>query len=196
MHFKTYRGEERHNIIEHFGKPSNSDTKGWRNTNLQKVEEDGFPYIGEMLEKGDVVIGKLTAEQGNPKLADSSQRLKAHEKGRVDQVLLTSEGDGHRIAKVRLRCMRTPQAGDKFSSQHGQKGVIGGVFNQEDLPFTQQGIVPDIIINPHSLPNRQTLGQILECLLGKVVAASGQKQCAVPFQTKETAYKLMNQLHQ
>lgn len=196
MHFKTYRGEERHNVIEHFAKPSISIAKRSRNASLNKIDEDGFPHLGDYLEKGDIIIGKLTAEMGNPKLADSSQRLRAHENGRVDQVLLSSEEDGHRIAKVRLRCSRRPQAGDKFSSMHGQKGVIGAVLNQEDLPFTRQGVVPDIIINPHALPNRQTVGQLLESLLGKLMAVRGTQQSVAPFQKQSATRKFMDQLHQ
>lgn len=196
MHFKTYRGEERLNIEEHFSKPSTADVKGGYNRSLDKVEEDGFPRIGEKLTRGDIVIGKTTAEQGNPKLMDSSIKLKVHQKGHVDQVMLTSEEDGHRTVKVRLRVTRAPQAGDKFSSMHGQKGVIGAVFPQEDLPYTQQGIVPDIIMNPHALPSRQTVGQILECLLGKVVATSGKRHYATPFSRVETAEAINQQLQQ
>lgn len=195
MHFKTYKGEERHNVIEHFAKPKTSDTRKSRKASLTKLEDDGFPQLGELLETGDIIIGKLTAEIGSPSLADTSQRLKAHENGRVDQVLLSSAEDGHRIAKVRLRCSRRPQTGDKFTSMHGQKGVIGAVFNQEDLPFTQQGVVPDIIINPHALPSRQTVGQLLESLFGKLVAARGVRQCVTPFQ-RRPAHRFMDQLHQ
>lgn len=196
VHYKTHRGEERHNIEEHFSKPSTSDVKGSYNKSLDKVEDDGFPCIGEKLVNKDIVIGKTTAEVGNPKLMDTSTKLKTHQKGHVDQVMLTSEEDGHRIVKVRLRVTRAPQAGDKFSSMHGQKGVIGAVFPQVDLPFTQQGIVPDIIMNPHALPSRQTVGQILECLLGKVVAASGTRHYATPFSRIETAEVISQQLHE
>ncbi|KAG0566864.1 hypothetical protein KC19_7G093600 [Ceratodon purpureus] len=198
LHFRNYRGEERYNVIEYFAKPStNSETsKSKVRASLRKLDDDGFPHIGEFLQKGDIIIGKLTAEVGTSTLADSSQHLKAHENGRVDQVLLSSEDDGHRIAKVRLRYSRRPQNGDKFTSMHGQKGVIGAVFNQEDLPFTQQGIVPDIIINPHALPNRQTVGQLLEGLFGKVVAAGAVRQCVTPFQRKSATQKFMDQLHQ
>jgi len=196
MHFKTYKGEERYNVIEHFAKPrTTSDTRKSRKASLRKLEDDGFPQLGEILETGDIIIGKLTAEIGSLALADTSQRLKAHEHGRVDQVLLSSGEDGHRIAKVRLRCSRRPQTGDKFTSMHGQKGVIGAVFNQEDLPFTHQGIVPDIIINPHALPSRQTVGHLLEGLFGKLVAARGERQCVTPFE-RRPAHRFMDQLHQ
>jgi len=195
-HFKTYRGEERKNIQEKFSKPSTSDVRGSFNKSLDKVEDDGFPFIGEKLVKGDIIIGKVTAEAGNPRQVDNSTHLKIHQKGHVDQVMLSSEEDGHRIAKVRLRVTRAPQAGDKFSSMHGQKGVIGAIFSQEDLPFTQQGIVPDIIMNPHALPSRQTVGQILECLMGKAIAASGTRRFATPFSGVDNADAITNYLHE
>lgn len=190
------RGEERKNIQESFRKPSSSDVKGWHNKTLDKVDNDGFPFIGENLVKGDIVIGKVTAEAGNPRQVDNSTHLKIHQKGHVDQVMLTSEEDGHRIAKVRLRVTRAPQAGDKFSSMHGQKGVIGAVFPQEDLPYTLQGIVPDIIMNPHALPSRQTVGQILECLMGKAIAASGIRRFATPFSDINNADAITNYLRE
>lgn len=195
-HYKTYKGEEKKNIQEQFSKPSTSDVKGWYNKSLDKVEGDGFPCLGEKLVKGDIVIGKVTSEVHNPRQVDSSTHLKVHQKGHVDQVMLSSEEDGHRIAKVRLRVTRAPQAGDKFSSMHGQKGVIGALFPQEDLPFTQQGIVPDIIMNPHALPSRQTVGQILECLLGKAIAASGKRRYAIPFSGIDNAEAINQYLHE
>jgi DNA-directed RNA polymerase-4/5 subunit 2 len=202
-HYKIHRGEERKNVDEHFSKPSTSDHKGWTHAwsgldykaCLDKVDDDGFPCVGENLTKGNIVIGKLTAEQGRPKLSNTSTHLKLHQKGHVDQVLLANEEDGHRISKVRLRFTRAPQAGDKFSSLHGQKGVIGAVFPQEDLPYTRQGIVPDIIINPHALPSRQTFGQIMECLLGKVVATSGKPCFATRAETPQRVNELLFQYH-
>ena len=195
-HYKTYRGEERKNIQEKFSKPSSSDVRGWYNKSLDKVEIEGFPCVGEKLTKGDIVIGKVTAEAGNPRQVDNSTHLKIHQKGHVDQVMLSTEEDGHRIAKVRLRVTRAPQAGDKFSSMHGQKGVVGAIFPPEDLPYTHRdGIIPDIIMNPHALPSRQTVGQLLECLLGKYIAVRGTIRYATPF-SGDNAEAISNYLHE
>ncbi|KAL8193189.1 hypothetical protein R6Q57_027093 [Mikania cordata] len=156
---------------------------------VDNLDEDGFPYVGARLQSGDIVIGKY-AESGN----DHSIKLKHGEKGSVQKVVLSANDDGKNFATVSLRQVRSPSLGDKFSSMHGQKGVLGFLESQENFPFTIQGIVPDVVINPHAFPSRQTPGQLLEAALGKGIALGGSLKYATPFSTPSVE-DITNQLH-
>ncbi|ANM64216.1 DNA-directed RNA polymerase IV and V subunit 2 [Arabidopsis thaliana] len=138
---------------------------------VDSLEDDGFPFIGANMSTGDIVIGRCT-ESG----ADHSIKLKHTERGIVQKVVLSSNDEGKNFAAVSLRQVRSPCLGDKFSSMHGQKGVLGYLEEQQNFPFTIQGIVPDIVINPHAFPSRQTPGQLLEAALSKGIACPIQKK--------------------
>jgi DNA-directed RNA polymerase beta subunit len=161
---------------EQFGNPNialTSDIKP--NASYEKIY-DGFPKVGTVLHKNDVVIGKyskLTKPEGEYKYSDKSKVYRHEEPAIVFNVITSRNQDGKPFAKVQLMIIRTCSIGDKFSQRTGQKGVLGNTMAEEDMPFTSSGMVPDIIFNPHSLPSRMTLNTLMESVTAKVSALKG-----------------------
>jgi len=135
-----------------------------------KIDLDGCPVPGERISEGDVLFCKRGP---GGFCAPVVYREKAP--GVVDKVMRAANGEGGVICRVRVRAYRCAVQGDKFASRHGQKGTVGNLRHQEDLPFTSQGIVPDVILNPHALPSRMTIGHLLEMLVGKAGVAASQE---------------------
>jgi DNA-directed RNA polymerase beta subunit/intein/homing endonuclease len=161
-------------------KPDPSKTKGIKFGNYSKLNAHGFIPENTLIENRDVIIAKtipIKENRNDPtktvKYEDQSKTYRTSEETYVDKNFTGRNGDGYNFAKVRVRVFRKPVLGDKFSSRHGQKGTCGNIIPEEDMPFTKDGIRPDIIINPHAIPSRMTIGQLKETLLGKVLIELG-----------------------
>lgn len=187
--FKCYKDEERGlgADVERFG-AVNVSAVGARQANYCKVDADGLPSLGTFVDNGDVIISKrmIASQLGvdrKKKLTqvDHSTVLRSSEPMRVRRVHISSNKDGGRLARVCLDAVRIPEIGDKLSSHHGQKGVIGMILPEVEMPFTVDGVIPDIIVSPHGLPSRMTVGQLLECLLGKLCCMEGKIGDGTPF---------------
>jgi DNA-directed RNA polymerase II subunit RPB2 len=139
-----------------------------------KLDKYGLIRENTQIDEKTVLIG-LTTSNSNAKdvKVDASKTPKKGQLGHVDKSFITDGEEGHRIAKIRIREERIPNLGDKMASRSGQKGTIGMVVPESDMPFTKDGIRPDIIINPHALPSRMTIGQLVECIIGKSSAMYG-----------------------
>ena len=118
---------------------------------------------------------------GAKQYRDVSRTLRNNETGYVDKIFKNRNGEGYSFVKIRMRNDRVPEIGDKFSSRHGQKGTCGLIINPEDMPKTADGLIPDIIINPHCIPSRMTIAQLLETLLGKLACTAGALGDGSPF---------------
>ncbi|KIJ23197.1 hypothetical protein M422DRAFT_276275 [Sphaerobolus stellatus SS14] len=155
------------------------------------VESDGLAGAGERLNPGDVYVNKqtpsnandnsYTGQPGAASYKNTPMSYKSPVAGYVDKVMLTDTENDQTLVKVLVRQTRRPELGDKFSSRHGQKGVCGLIVNQEDMPFNDQGICPDTIMNPHGFPSRMTVGKMIELLAGKAGVMDGSLQYGTAF---------------
>ena len=161
-------------------KPDPSKTKGMKFGNYDKVNNKGLVPENTFIENRDIIIAKVVPIKENRndhtkliKYEDHSKIHRTTEESYIDKNFIDRNGDGYCIAKVRIRTSRKPVIGDKLSSRHGQKGTVGNIIPESDMPFTANGMRPDIIINPHAIPSRMTIGQLKETLLGKVLVQLG-----------------------
>ena len=182
---KKYAGGQ----VDKFEVPD-KNVKGYRSEEAYRnLDSDGVVNPESYVTSGDVLIGKTSPprflEENFGSVADrrreTSVTVRHGEKGIVDAVLLSETVEGSKLAKIRVRDTRQPEFGDKFASRHGQKGVIGLILSPEDIPFTEFGVVPYLIVNPHAIPSRMSIGQVLEMVAGKAGCLEGERVDATPF---------------
>ncbi len=157
------------------------------------LDDDGIVYVGGKLSVGEVWINKAVPEKPNANRLENGsdpgaslfvpqpQVYRLPDPSYVDKVMISETEHGNQLIKCQTRQTRAPEVGDKFSSRHGQKGVVGIIAEQADMPFTDEGIVPDVIMNPHGFPSRMTVGKMLELVSGKAGVLSGNFEYGTAF---------------
>jgi DNA-directed RNA polymerase beta subunit len=195
---RTYKDEEKKNQAsgeeEKICRPNPGLTKQLKNANYDKLDESGLVPENTFITSNDILIGKVSPirvreKRGNAmvdayakkRYRDVSKLPRNNENGYVDRNHRGRNGEGNSHCKVRVRTLRIPTIGDKFSSRHGQKGTMGMIYDAADMPRTRDGITPDIIINPHAIPSRMTIAHILETVLGRYACELGVFGDGTPF---------------
>ena len=180
--YRTYKDDEKKiqssGQEERFMKPDISLTKAMKPGVYDKLMDNGFVPKDTYVDSNDIIIGKVMPIKNKNKndkfiYRDISTFLRTNETGYIDEIYTNRNGEGHKFCKVRVRTSRIPTIGDKFSSRHGQKGTCGMILREEDMPYTKEGIRPDIVVNPHAIPSRMTIAQLIECILGKACSVIG-----------------------
>lgn len=198
--YRTYDAEERRypgGQRDKFEIPAPT-VNGYREEAAYKfLDEDGMIVPGVKVTGRDVLVGKTSPPRfleevsafgiAEEKKRESSITVKLEEEGTVDSVMLSQGLSGNKVVKIRIRNTKLPENGDKLSSRHGQKGVVGLIVPQEDLPFNENGISPDLIINPHAIPSRMTVGHMLEMITGKAASIKGERFDGTPFSENKEA---------
>jgi DNA-directed RNA polymerase subunit B len=192
--YRIYEAESRLYAVGEWDKIEipDSSSKGYRSEEFYRyLEGDGLVTPETAVNSGDVLVGRTSPPRfleeykeigvKGPTRRDTSVAVMGSEDGVVDSVLITETRDMNKLVKVKVRDTRVPEVGDKFASRHGQKGVVGMLVPQEDMPFTETGLVPDAILNPHAIPSRMTAGHILETLAGKAASIGGKPLSGTPF---------------
>ena len=173
-----------------FMKPDSSKVVGMRHGSYDKLNDKGYVPEETTIYNGDIILGKVSpianVTDTSKQFKDSSEVYKSHAPAVIDKVYPDIQNqDGYEIRKVVIRSERTPMIGDKFCSRIGQKGTCGILLPAIDMPFNKPGTRPDLILNPNAIPSRQTVGQLLESLVGKVAALDCKEGDGTPFESRD-----------
>ncbi len=174
------------------------DIRGYRSEEAYAhLDEDGVVNPETDVDSDDVLVGKTSppkflgsgggeeVKMGLAERRETSLTVRHGEQGKVDKLMVSETGDGDKLIKLKLRENRIPELGDKFATRHGQKGVVGMIVPEEDMPFTEEGITPDIILSTHAIPSRMTVSQLIEIIAGKVGAMRGEKVDGTAFHSED-----------
>ena len=199
-YMRTYKTEARRfwgGQKDHIEAPD-KDVRGYRNEEAYKhLDQDGLVNPETEVNADDVLVGKTSppkflgsggAEDIKMGLADrreTSLTVRHGEHGTIDKLMVSETGDGDKLIKIKLRQNRVPELGDKFATRHGQKGVVGMIVPEENMPFTTQGITPDMILSTHAIPSRMTVSQLIEIISGKTAAMRGEKVDGTAFHSED-----------
>jgi DNA-directed RNA polymerase II subunit RPB2 len=188
LYYTMYKDEEHRNVTsgkeEKFTRPQRANTRGYKTSSYHAIQDNGLPATNAIVQENDVIIGKVTNLKNDANgyaYRDSSTTHKNSEACRVDGVWQDKNSDGYPFVKVRVVSERVPEIGDKFSSRHGQKGTCGIMLNEEDMPYSASGLRPDLIMNPHAVPSRMTIAQLMETMFGKVCSMRGTLGDGTPY---------------
>lgn len=198
LSYRTYEVESRQYLggqKDKFGIPE-PNIRGYKGEQYYRIlDADGLAHVEADVSGNMVIVGVMSpprfmeeymrAPAREMVWRDASEVVRQSESGVVDQMFITRTDEGNKLVKARVRTTCFVEIGDKFSSRHGQKGVVGMLFPQEDMPYTEDGIVPDLIINPHAFPSRMTIGQLIESMAGKVAAIKAEPIDGTPFLGKK-----------
>jgi DNA-directed RNA polymerase II subunit RPB2 len=188
-HYKIYKDDEKKiqssGKEEKFCKPNPKYTKNMKPCNYDKLDDKGFIQENTYVDSNDIIIGKVlpirVKNSYDVTYKDCSTSLRPNETGVIDKIYTNRNSNGDKFCKIKKRSERIPEIGDKFSSRCGQKGTIGMTLQENNMPFNKEGFRPDIIMNPHAIPSRMTIGQLLECILGKTAIILGGVADCTPF---------------
>lgn len=169
-----------------FTKPDRNKVTGMKQGNYDKLNDKGYIPEETIINNEDIIIGKISPIQptgnNNKVYKDNSEIFKSNVQGVIDRVHTgIYNNEGYEMYNVRVRMERKPIIGDKFTTFSGQKGTVGIAYKQKDMPFTESGIIPDLILNPHGFPSRMSVSNFIECLVSKEAAESGHFVDGTPF---------------